>query len=182
MNPTFRDVANQYHLTGDDYEIGRKILGSGFRPADKVLCPDGEPYLFRWDLFPHADFASVYFHVQVRSDPERPLHDHPWDNQSVILAGGYMEKIWEGDYNLDGSQRVDMRYRQVGDVITRKAEEAHRLVLPPGIPYTMTLFTCGPKRRKWGFWTPEGWVDADDIIETREGRSVYIGRDNPFQG
>src|SRR5208282_5517483 len=105
--------------------------------------PDGEPYLYRWHVIPRNDYANVYLHIQVANDPERPLHDHPWDNTSVILAGGYDEMHQR---HPAASSPVTLRKMREGNVIHRKAEEAHRLLLASPLGYTMTLFSTGPKR------------------------------------
>jgi hypothetical protein len=117
----------------------------------------------------------VYLHLQVASDPERPLHDHPWDNQSVILSGGYIERhVKKMPWG-----RIEEPRRFVGQTVQRLAEEAHRLILPPDVPYTLTLFTTGPVRREWGFWINDyrgypTWVNQQDcIITTPDGRSVF---------
>lgn len=151
-------------MTTPDLQIARRIL-SEWRKPDLIISPDGKPYLYRWHLIPHNDFGNVYFHIQVDSDPERPLHDHPWANTSVILSGGY-DEIWDPQpwlyprgMQVEGTQR---RLR-AGDVIHRSAGEAHRLLMLPGYRYTMTLFSTGPKVRRWGFWFPDGWRDADDV-------------------
>lgn len=141
---------------------------------DLVIAPDGYPYLYRWHLIPRNDFANAYFHIQVASDPERPLHDHPYDNQSVILSGGYVEVMREpAKLPRYPDHHATIAYeRRPGDVVHRHAEQAHRLILPPHVPYTMTLFTTGPRRRDWGFYAPGGWTSHEDIIETRDGMSV----------
>jgi hypothetical protein len=160
-------------LTADDYKIAVRIL-KGPRKADLVIAPDGKPYLYRWHLF-HLDEGlgfGQYLHIQVASDPERPLHDHPWDNSSVILAGGYVETL---DFNLDGSDPLVFT-RKVGDMVHRVATVAHRLELPDGVPYTMTLFTMGPKIREWGFWYPDGWVHNKEVVRTVGDISTHMER------
>jgi hypothetical protein len=142
---------------------------------DLVLAPEGEPYLYRWYLSPRTLYngdrapAEIMFHIQVMSDPERPLHDHPWDNQSVILAGGYDEEICDPRLSMEPFRW----HRSVGDVICRRAEVAHRLILPKKIPYTMTLFTTGPKRREWGFWYPEGWIHNEKVVHNDGNVSTH---------
>lgn len=157
-------------LSPEDLDIALSVLGS-MRPADLVIAPDGEPYLYRWHIIKTPQ-ASVYFHIQVADDPERPLHDHPWDNQSVILAGGYDETM------LFANRKTHIFHRSVGDTIFRLADWAHRLLLPQGFPYTMSLFSTGPKRRQWGFWYPEGWVDADEVCRLDGNVSVHMKRDS----
>jgi hypothetical protein len=155
----------------EDRSIAHRYIGSLHTPVDRVIAPDGNPYIYRWHVIPRNSHANVYFHVQVADDPERPLHDHPWDNTSVILAGGYEEVLmsWPG---VDPSRR---HYdRKVGDVIFREASWAHRLLLAPGVKYTMTQFSTGPKVREWGFWYPDGWRPADDVVENDNGFSRRV--------
>lgn len=131
-----------------DQDIIRVIAGD--RAPDVTIAPDGEDYLHRWYVIPRRVVgANVYLHLQVADDPERPLHDHPWDCQSCILAGGYREVYVE-----EPSQAWDQKERVVcaGCVVQRKAEEAHRLFLLPGEDYTISLFSMGPVVREWGFW------------------------------
>ena len=141
----------------------------GPRDPDLVIAPDGKPYLYRWHLVPAKSPANVYFHVQVASDPARPLHDHPWDNMSVILAGGYTEKLQK----LPPTSTPQVFTRKAGDTIYRKAAEAHRLILPPELPYTITLFATGPKVKDWGFWYPKGWVHYQNVTKFQDGVSIH---------
>ena len=154
--------------------VDRVLAGelSGHRKPDLIIAPDKKPYLYRWHIVHQQKFANVYFHIQVASDPERPLHDHPWDNTSVILSGGY-DEIWDPLPWLGISTDTVRRLRK-GDVVHRTAGEAHRLILPPDIPYTMSLFTTGPKVREWGFWFPEGWRPYTDVTKTENGVSIHV--------
>lgn len=162
-------------LTEEDQAQALAILGSLDRPPDLVIAPDGEPYIYRWHVIPrNAAGANVYFHIQVADDPERPLHDHPWDNQSVILAGGYLEtwNPWPQSPGVPPAESTRIK----GDVVQRHAETAHRLELLDNCPYTMTLFTTGPVRRNWGFWAAGEFLPHDLVIENRaDGTSVYTG-------
>lgn len=160
-------------LTAGDRGIAERLLGSYDRVywPDLTIAADGKsPYIYRWHMVPrNAVGANSYFHIQVASDPIRPLHDHPWDNQSVILAGSYWEVV------PAELAQTKMRLRRVGDVIQRRAEDAHRLILPEGVPYAMTLFSTGPVRRDWGFHGPDGWLRGGDVTATEDGVSVWKG-------
>ncbi len=161
-------------FTKTDLELARSIVGSWDRldEPDLIIAPDGDPYLYRWHVISRNNHANVYFHIQTASDPERPLHDHPWDNSSTILAGGYYE-----EYNTTPGQLWPvLRNLKKGDTVFRRAEEAHRLILPQEIPYTMTLFTTGAKRRDWGFWYPEGWVSNKEVCIVVGNTSVHKDR------
>ncbi len=146
-------------LKPEDLHTFLRYVGE-LRDPDEVIAPDGQPYLYRWFIVPPKSPANVYFHIQVGDDPDRPLHDHPWDNTSVILAGGYKETM---SYS-EGPPVPVVMLRQPGDVIHRRGSWPHRLQLLRGENYTMTLFTTGPKNRDWGFWTDDGWVKWDQFV------------------
>lgn len=141
------------------------------RPPDLLIAPYDVPYLYRWHVL-RDEAASVYIHVQVDSDAGRDLHDHPWDNQSVILAGGY-DETYTGFPTNERSIRV--RELRKGDCVSRKAKTAHRLDLPKGCRYSISLFTTGPRMNEWGFWTPRGWVSHKAVTKTANGISTHIG-------
>lgn len=112
--------------------------------------PDGsilsEPYLERWYIFRSRRFG-LFIHRFWKSD-EDGVHDHPWNNFSWILKGGY----WE---NLPDGQKL---WRAPGFKKFRTAEEFHRLEIPDGEEGgTWTIFGHFKRRRKWGFWDPTGW-------------------------
>lgn len=170
--PTFDPLI----LEPRDYHRAIQLVGSIERlmRPDLEIAPDGDVYLYRWFVTPRGRDGNVYFHIQVASDPERPLHDHPWDNQSVILAGGYHEVVQE---NPPWSGRKT-HTRIKGDTIQRKATEAHRLILPEGVPYTMTLFTTGTTVRDWGYWIPDHrgrltWTSHAECNVVVDGKSVF---------
>ena len=160
-----------YQLRAEHRKMAGEILGM-YRAPDLCIAPDGPAYLWRWHVVPRNEHGCVYFHIQVADDPERPLHDHPWDNTSVILAGGYDEIISYRPSTF-GSPVNKNRVRE-GAVVHRMAESAHRLLLASPLGYTMTLFSTGPKRREWGFWFPDGWRSHRDVIENLpDGRSIF---------
>lgn len=121
------------------------------RPADQVI---GENYLRRWYVVPRNPFGNVYLHEMVGSDDDRALHDHPWNNRSVVLFGGYFEH--------QPDRRVD--WREPGAVIDREAGVLHRLELPVG-GRAVSLFMTGAKVREWGFACPQGWVHWRDFTD-----------------
>lgn len=121
----------------------------------------GENYLKRWWVIPRNYFQNVYLHQINVSDDARALHDHPWDNISLVVEGGYVEVTPEGEFE-----------RKPGDIVHRKATNAHRLVIDkPAI----TLFFTGPIIREWGFHCPQGWRRWQDFVEI-SGNSSVIGR------
>ena len=119
----------------------------------------------RWWLIPRNYSQNIYLHQILISDDVRALHDHPWDNTSFLLAGGYTEVTPEGEF-----------VREVGSVIHRKATDAHRLVIPEG-GEAVSLFMTGPLIREWGFHCPKGWRHWKDFTQlSADGKSSEIGR------
>lgn len=157
-------------LTPEDRELAEGYLKAphGITPyrlfdPDETIQTAGRDYLHRWYITPKDAHGLTYFHIQVADDDDRGLHDHPWDNMSVILAGGYEETLNKvpGIFGPQASSEdfSETFIREPGDVIFRQAHWAHRLALPAGVPYTMTLFSTGPRNREWGFWINGRWVD-----------------------
>lgn len=168
-------------LSHDDLNLVGKIVGAPrLETPNLEISPDGKPYLYRWHIV-YDMAATVHLHIQVASDPGRELHDHPWDNQSVILSNGYEEEYWPMPSDWHARTRAPHHKRSLrkGDVVTRKAEEAHRLILPPEFAYTMTLFSAGPVRRNdWGFWYPDGWHShKQHCIVDDAGVSLHVDRE-----
>jgi hypothetical protein len=99
---------------------------------------------------PRSPFGNVYLHKILRSDDDRALHDHPWENRSLVIAGGYWEHV----------SPITKFWRGPGSSISRGADAAHRLELPTyrlrPVP-CVSLFFTGPKTREWGFHCEGGW-------------------------
>jgi len=98
---------------------------------------------------------SIRLHNIRRSDTDRALHDHPWENISVILEGEMVEVV-----PLEQSQPCMMdqtKYsqyrRRPGDIIARKATDRHRLIIPEG-QSVWTMFIMGAYEQPWGFYDP----------------------------
>lgn len=161
-----------------DWLLAGHILGR-HREPDLIIGTD-EAYLYRWHVIPRGLQANTYLHVQVSSDPDRPLHDHPWDNFSVILSGGYDEVLGKFNERTQSWEpvRTEVTPLRVGQTRWRPAEQPHRLILPKHFDYTMTLFSTGPLCRDWGFWCKNGWRSHKDCTKVDEsGRSVWVASD-----
>lgn len=136
------------------------------RPPDVTIGDDPErPYMKRWWIIPRNDQINVYLHQILRSDDDRALHDHPWDNTSWVLDGGYIEHTPDGVFE-----------RTVGYLGGRSATDRHRLEVADGQP-AVTLFFTGPKVREWGFWCGgDRFVHWQDFVADLPGGSVGTGR------
>jgi len=64
---------------------------------DFHIGPVDDQQLQRWWIVPRNPIANVYLHRFLRSDDDRAVHDHPWDNRSwMILDGEYLEYLQDG--------------------------------------------------------------------------------------
>ena len=107
-------------------------------------------YLWRLKSPFKKTLFAVFIHCFWSNDPD-PLHDHPWNNISIVLKGGYWEHLYDGSKH----------WRKPGYIGYRKAEDVHRVELEPGTEGKVwTLFIHFKRRRKWGFWYKDGWRPA----------------------
>lgn len=106
-----------------------------------------EPYLERYK-FASLGPVRVFIHRFVASDPDRGIHDHPWDwSFSLVLTGGYNEvrMMRRGD----PTSVIQRRIRPFTVNIIR-GHDFHRIVLPEGRT-AWSMFFHGPRTKRWGF-------------------------------
>jgi hypothetical protein len=133
-----------------------------------MIDREKEDYLGRYYMIKIFGYA-VFLHQFWVSDIDE-CHDHPWWNGSIILRGGYLEHFYDGT----------VRKRRPGHITLRTANTAHRLEIDPkNKGKVWTLFFHGTRKRRWGFYTKDGWVDAADY--NKEPVTVY-GRDYSIVG
>lgn len=130
------------------------------REPDFVI---GDNYLRRWWVIPRNEGCNIYLHEINNSDDDRALHDHPWDNTSMLIDGSYIEHTPEGAF-----------IREAGSIVSRRATDAHRLEIPEG-GRAVSLFMTGPKVREWGFHCPKGWRLWSEFVDTRDKGQIGRG-------
>lgn len=128
----------------------------------------GGDYLERWWVIPRNKWFNVYLHVIHKSDDDRALHDHPWVNCSLLLRGTYTEMVPDQDPLHPKAIR-----REEGQILFRRASQAHRLIIEPALTPPMTLFITGPVVRSWGFYCPQGWKPWERFTAFSSGGSRY---------
>lgn len=117
-----------------------------------------ELYMRRWWLFnpyQNADgsytkrnwfmrlLPSIRIHEILLPDDDQHLHDHPWDAQTIILRGGYVEQLPA----LNFKDRFVKR--SAGDTNAIRFGEYHRITFIDGV--AVTLFITFKYRGTWGF-------------------------------
>lgn len=134
------------------------LLARLFRYRD--ISHEGSLYLRRYFLRGFETDSQWFLHYIPRPDKDLTPHDHPWDFTSWVLAGGYVEHVkcvlcagMGSALPCPDTWAHERRWLSRQSV---RAEFIHRIdSVKPG---TWTLVHTGPKRRSWGFWTPEGFV------------------------
>lgn len=152
-------------------DLGRKRwhLNVVPRAPDLYIGGEARPYLRRWYVL-KTPWVSIYLHNMLRNDDDRALHDHPWANCSLILAGGFVEVMPHGE----GFRRLR---RRPGSLTFRGATHAHRLELAPGVTSSWSLFITGKYQRKWGFHCPKGWIPYERFVKPSAPGEIGAGCD-----
>ncbi len=112
-------------------------------------------YLTRWRIL-QTPWFGVFLHAIRLPDQDRHLHDHPWSFVSLVLRGTYVEQ-------RPGS----ITARRAGSVAFRRAVDLHRILALHKSP-VWTLVFVGPRRRRWGFQTREGWIESGEYFYRAE--------------
>lgn len=97
---------------------------------------------------------SVLLHGFAQADDDGALHDHPWDFETRILQGGYIE------------HRGDCTSKWLpGDRTARRAGDYHSIyeLLGP----TWTLVTTGPAVKDWGFLVDGKHVPHQEFLKSK---------------
>ena len=139
------------------------------RPPDFVIGGAERPYLKRWHVIPRNRWFNVYLHHFLRSDDDRALHDHPWLNCSILLAGSYTEHTIAAGGIHTATERHAGQWK-----LRTSGKQAHRIELSAGPCWT--LFITGPVYRRWGFHCPQaGWVHWQDFTAANDPGSTGPG-------
>lgn len=91
------------------------------RPPDMRMPSNADAYLLQWEVGVNGGDNCVFVHMIVEGPTPDLMHDHEWDNASIVVSGRYIE-------HCDGPSFV----RYPGEVVCRAAKDKHRLELYPG--------------------------------------------------
>ena len=149
-------------------------------------------YMRRMPLIPRNRLFNIYLHRYTGPDNrDEGMHDHPWHSLSIRLWGEAISE-WRPVFTSVsialGSLPGENGYRKhIGGkwaeevklprIVFRRAHDLH--AISSGTWPVWTLFLTGPVVRKWGFFTREGWVTAEKVIEARYSldNNTYIHKE-----
>ncbi len=163
-----RLLTAQPHITKALFERAQKT------PYSTLMSRDGtQEYMRRWWLFnpyQNADgtypkrnwlmrlLPSVRFHEILLPDNDLHLHDHPWNAQTIVLRGWYIEEVENPDYEptiVDHPSNKPTMYlhRQAGYTGPIRFGQYHRIasVSASRRQQTLTLFITFRHKGTWGF-------------------------------
>lgn len=127
-------------------------------PARIINGDDGSPYLERYYLCSIRGLRA-YVHRFVASDPDRGVHDHPWDRAaSIVLVGGYTE--------LRHDKRRRVRPWQINYI---RGNDFHRVLLEEG-QEAWSLFIHGKRIKGWGFFRDGVYTP---VAVTKDGNKFH---------
>jgi hypothetical protein len=109
---------------------------------------------------------AICVHWINKPDPEPYLHDHPVSFLSVILRGGYSEKVGIGILSDPWEHVFKIERRNWFNWVP----SSHKHTICAVDPNTVTLCFMGPKTREWGFTTPDGWKFWKDYYAEKRTR------------
>lgn len=116
----------------------------------EIPHPDGGLYLRRYFITPRWFPLRVFVHQIFTPDPDRSMHDHPWDFVTFPLSGYHEIRLHDvhGRFNA---------YIWPWQCHTRPAEYVHSIYQLDKSP-TWTIMVTNKARREWGFWVDDKWV------------------------
>jgi len=126
--------------------LNRAMLAYVANMPRKTIEVGGKPYLTRYLVCEHPDGSQEWIHQFLSADGDRHLHSHPWNAQSSILVGGYIEA-----YLDDGD--VKTRDLKPGDTNIITPSHIHRIVCVS--PYCWTHMLVGTSRLPQWFFIDE---------------------------
>lgn len=129
-------------------------------------------YLTRWRLI-QTPWFGIYLHRFDGPDPRPTLHDHPWPFLSIILRGGYDERVRT---EPDASGYWETYLRPIRWFNAKSALGLHSIRRLHRNP-TWTLMLVGRRQRVWGYLDDDGtWTPFDQHPHAAEFDAAMAAR------
>ncbi len=113
-----------------------------------------------------GQFIAIRLHHIAREDRARHHHTHPASFISIVIAGWYRERRPYRQVQpalLDEHEYTDT-LRKPGSIAFRRASDRHTITeVSPGGCWTVVIWFR--KQSRWGFHTPDAFIDSRDYPE-----------------
>ena len=140
-----------------------------FMLVKKITSKEGVVHFTRWSIIETRLF-NVYIHRITQLDKDKDMHDHPWNFWSIILWGGYVERV-----SFQSGRFSSVTCRRFLHVAYREKDTPHMIErLLSKVTYSFVV--TGVDRDRWGYHTEKGWVDKDTY--RKEKREASIPKEN----
>lgn len=124
----------------------------------EIKSKSGEIHFRRWRILSLPLF-SIYIHGIYKADEDKHLHNHPWKIWTMILWGGYFEKLY----------RAGHRLRKPGHMSYAKLSNFHKISEMYKSP-TYTLAIVGRRTNTdWGYMVDDKFVDHKTYRNNKRG-------------
>ncbi len=132
-------------------------------------------YMRRW-ILANVFGWKLYVHKIVRADHDRCMHDHPFRFFGFIFKGGYIEDLPDGPWQSGKViRRTNKPFRFINRTNPKFTHRIHALLDGP----SWTILIRTPTNRKWGFYTPNGWMHWKDFVKVNPlTRVLWCGTDD----
>lgn len=130
-----------------------------------------EVYLRRLRVL-QTPLFGIMLHFIFEPDTDPDPHDHPWVFWSLVLRGGYHERVFP--YVVRDRHDFSSQEFRNGWLSFHKFpfDWAHKIIVLK--PHTITLVITGRRRRNpWGFHTSEGFVPRKQYQEQRKMKARH---------
>lgn len=126
-----------------------------------IMCTDNRDldalYLKRLRIIQTPWFA-LYLHHILEADHDPDPHDHPFNFWSLVLRGGYFERLYPGRESRDSSvvHYWPMSFHKMSKYAAHRITDIR--------PNTWTLIFVGRRTQDWGYWTMDGFVQFAEYL------------------
>lgn len=117
------------------------------------VVKNDRPFLDRLRVL-QTPLCGFYLHRIHVPDQDRDPHDHPWWFASLVLSGGYTERVWDNPADLSCSR---LRTRRRFSLRSLSRSQAHTITHVDRVLWTLVV--TGRRQSSWRFWTADGPVD-----------------------
>ena len=130
------------------------MLGKWIGSRIRTIKSHGKRYLTRVYLL-DSEAMDVYLHIFHRPDPDRHVHDHPWEWAASLHLLGHYDEVVAGPVDMNGNVTYTTERRKAGQFRSFYGSTFHTIKRISRFIPCVTLFCHGKRVRKWGFWVDE---------------------------